>query len=348
MPQVRAVPLIILIAVIALSSCSVATEVAITTPATPAKANEIALSGLPAVGPIPGQHWHAAYVVRICDEVLAPFDSTDDPLGIHSHDDGLVHIHPFFESSGYENATMGLFADAMGVALEEGMITLPGGGTWRDGDMCDEKPGRVFIDRWSGPTPESEFERIFESPEATRFLADGEMYQIAFAPVDSPPVVPPSSALLDQVSNLDLQIGDPWVDISPSAPQGHVQLWTIASVDSPPCDTSEVPERVLSGASSCFSRAGEVVSAHEAIVGARPVTSNRQPAVELEITPAFRAVIASHFLTTDNPLAFAIQVGDEVVYAPQLARLPLSPNRLVLSGGMTEDSARAFAALLSR
>src|SRR6187397_724629 len=40
-------------------------------------------------------HWHAAYGVDICGELQPPLSSgTADPNGIHTHDDGVMHIHP--------------------------------------------------------------------------------------------------------------------------------------------------------------------------------------------------------------------------------------------------------------
>lgn len=43
-------------------------------------------------------HWHSAYSIYVCDEI-SPWvyfdDSGQDTTGIHSHGDGLIHIHPF-------------------------------------------------------------------------------------------------------------------------------------------------------------------------------------------------------------------------------------------------------------
>lgn len=303
---------------------------------------------LPDVGPIPGaSHWHAAYVVRICNDVLAPFDSTDDPLGIHSHSDGVMHVHPFFEESGYEAATVGLFADAMGLELGDGELTLPGGGTWRDGDLCDGEPGRVFVDRWTGPSPESDVERIFSNPADVRFLADGELYQIAFAPVDSPPVVPPSASFLSELSNLDVSIVDPWVKVDTATTLDQVSVWPIADASAAPCSAGFVPERVESGPSSCFAPDGEGLSGAQAIEGARAVRFNRRPAVELAVSSDLRRLMRDHFVVSDSPLALAIEIDGWVITAPTVARLPVSEDRLVISGGFTDETARQLARVLA-
>ncbi|KAG1647452.1 CTP pyrophosphohydrolase [Nymphon striatum] len=305
-------------------------------------------TALPILGPVPGSsHWHAAYVVRVCDDVLAPFDSDADPLGIHSHADGVMHVHPFFEQSGFEKATLGLFADAMGMTLAEGELTLPGGGVWRDGDMCGDQPGRVYVDKWHDPIPESAVERIFADPQNIRFLADGELYQIAFAPVDAPPVVPPSTTFLSELSNLALNTAEPWVDPDPSTTFADVQLWAVSDVTERPCVGEQVPERVRSGTPACYTRDGAALSAAEAITAARAVVFNRQPAVELRITPTMQRLLQDHFVVTDQPITIAVEIDGAVITAPTLARLNASEDRLVLAGGLTEQTARELAQILN-
>ena len=225
--------------------------------------------GLPVLGPVPGgSHWHAAYIVRICGDVLAPFDSVDDPLGIHSHRDGLIHVHPYSAEGGYEQATLGVFAEAMGFELSTGELTLPGGGTWRDGDMCGDQPGRVFVDRWVGPNSDSDVVRVFDSPETVRFEADREMYQIAFAPHSSPPVVPPTSDQLYELSAAVAEI-EPWVAVDHSADSALIKVWPIAETQSPPCADNAVEERVLYGTPSCFVPGEPAFNASAAFEAAR-------------------------------------------------------------------------------
>lgn len=340
------------------TGCSVTSESVAVTPLRGGRAVTEAPTGMssanvfPAVGPAPGSsHWHAAYVVRICDDVLPAFDSDADPLGIHSHADGLIHVHPFFEESGFEAATLGLFADAMGFELGTGELTLPGGGTWRDGDLCNGVPGRVYVDRWADPEPQGAVERIFTDPDQIRFSADGELYQIAFAPLDAPPVVPPAWQLLPEVSNLLGPVGDPWVAVDPAADPASVALWTVASVAAGPCTGDQIPESVLYGDPSCFERGPDAFTGAEAIASARPVSFNRQPAVELTITPAFRAFIVSQFApgspAADRGMVIAVEVDGRVATAPLLTRPSASETRLVLAGGLSTESAGDLAQVLN-
>jgi hypothetical protein len=345
---VRTFSLLLLVALM-VASCRVAVhELRVAATAPSGGVGALAVDTLPAVGPIPASsHWHAAYVVRVCDDVMPPLESDNDPLGIHSHGDGLIHVHPFFEESGYELARMGLFADAMGFGLSDGELTLPGGGTWRDGDLCNGIPGRVFVDRWASPDPESQVERIFQGLDEIRYQADGELYQIAFAPADSFPVVPPAVALLPEVSNLALA-PEPWIDLKGfNADAGLVDaaIWKIGAVGAEPCGTA-IPERVLFGAVRCFEIVGDKLAAGDAVESARAVALNRQPAVELQMTSELRALINNHFASSTNPLALAIEVGGFVLSAPQIQRPPVS-DRLVVSGGFSVDSAERLAEILN-
>ena len=40
-------------------------------------------------------HWHAAFGVNVCGEWLPNAPEFEDAEGIHTHGDGLMHIHPF-------------------------------------------------------------------------------------------------------------------------------------------------------------------------------------------------------------------------------------------------------------
>jgi hypothetical protein len=79
-----------------------------------------------------GDHWHASLDVYLCTEWLttpAPefetkADSGDVRVGIHSHGDGLVHIHPFNSSESGENATLGRFLEYGGWSVSSTSFDL--------------------------------------------------------------------------------------------------------------------------------------------------------------------------------------------------------------------------------
>jgi hypothetical protein len=100
-------------------------------------------AGNPATGE-PGDHWHAALDVYTCTgwlETPAPEFETkaDNPeirVGIHSHGDGLIHIHPFNSSESGKNATLGRFLEYGGWSAGSTSFDLWGGAKEKNGDPC--------------------------------------------------------------------------------------------------------------------------------------------------------------------------------------------------------------------
>jgi hypothetical protein len=92
-----------------------------------------------------GDHWHASLDVNVCGQWLNPApefetraDSSEIPVGIHSHGDGLVHIHPFNSSESGDNATLGRFFDYGGWSMSSDSLDLwPGS----DGQAQQEENG---------------------------------------------------------------------------------------------------------------------------------------------------------------------------------------------------------------
>ena len=131
-------------------------------------------------------HWHAAYGVYDCvtDSFLTPFQSEFDPEGIHSHQDGLIHIHPFTSSVTGKEAKLGVFLNAMGASLSKDGLELPGGANFDSGAQCDGEQAVMQVVRWEdafvGGAPTNIF---LEDLEDVRVLNDREAYTIARAPI---------------------------------------------------------------------------------------------------------------------------------------------------------------------
>ncbi len=141
-------------------------------------------------------HWHSAYGVAICgDRFEPPFTSEDDPAGIHSHSDGVIHVHPFFPEAAGANATLGVFLGAMGASLTDDRLTLDDGRTFTEGDdTCDGEPAVLQVARWPDATlaGSTDPEVFTEGLSGLRFENDLEAYTIAFAP-EGADLPPPSS-----------------------------------------------------------------------------------------------------------------------------------------------------------
>ena len=141
-----------------------------------------------------GDHWHAAYGIYICDQFVPPIQSDRDPLGIHTHNDGVVHIHPFTRAASGRKATFGKFTETVGLEVDEDSVKVPGGKKYSNGDKCGSKAGEL---QWflNGK------ERTGD-PKKLR-PRDRDLIVIAFAPDGAEfPKEPPSKSELDNLSDV--------------------------------------------------------------------------------------------------------------------------------------------------
>lgn len=159
-----------------------------------------------------GEHWHSAFSVYVCDRWVANFsDLGADALGIHTHDDGLVHIHPFSAGAAGDSATLGVFFDQIGMDVSDGRMELPPGEemesrVYQDGETtCGDEKGRVVLAAWDDSRKtEGEPDSLITSDIAgVQFDNDFQAFTLAFLPdgEDVPP--PPSAATIEQGATVD-------------------------------------------------------------------------------------------------------------------------------------------------
>lgn len=112
-------------------------------------------------GPHIGDHWHASYVVFICTSQQLPFRLWEG--GVHTHDDGIIHIHPTVPSEEGDGATLARWFEYGGGLLTQTQMRMPGTDqTLTNGDPCpDGVPGilQVFanserLDNWIDYIPQ--------------------------------------------------------------------------------------------------------------------------------------------------------------------------------------------------
>ena len=140
-------------------------------------------------------HWHAAYGVDICGEFQPAIPEFESPIGIHTHADGVIHIHPFSSGGAGENATLGAFLEGAGVELTDDSITI-NGETWTEGDQdCDGEAAEVVVAQWQDvQSNDGEPALIRRDFNDIRFREDGEGYTIAFVPEGTTDIPKPDSA----------------------------------------------------------------------------------------------------------------------------------------------------------
>lgn len=155
-------------------------------------------------------HWHAAFAIDICGEIQPnPGDDGPDTKGIHTHQDGLIHIHPFVGAAAGENATFQVFADQTGIEVSDDSITLPDGTTYTNGDDCTDEDGkkqegRVAMYVWPPQaTDATDPEIVTKDIAGVRFTQDGQTFVLAFVPKGADVPLPPSVEALANPSDLE-------------------------------------------------------------------------------------------------------------------------------------------------
>ena len=139
-----------------------------------------------------GDHWHAAYGIYDCGELVPPLDDVKpDESGIHTHGDGLVHMHPFATRYTGEGANLTAFAEQVGLELEDDRIEAPGISR-ANGDECDGEEGVLQLWVWDS-IADDEPTRI-ESDYADYAPPDGSLLTLAFAPEGAEIPKPPAQA----------------------------------------------------------------------------------------------------------------------------------------------------------
>lgn len=149
-------------------------------------------------------HWHAAYGVNVCGAWLPDLaDVGPSTTGIHTHADGIVHVHPFTPRAAGDRARFGLFLEAVGFEPDEpGFLDgfLPTAA--RDGTCGGEAASWTLV-RFDPDAYGDEPVAVVDDPDDipdVRFEANRQAYVLAFLPEGELPPPPPSLAYLDRVS----------------------------------------------------------------------------------------------------------------------------------------------------
>ena len=91
-----------------------------------------------------GDHRHANYAVSLCGEGEPPFPASGG--GVHTHGNGLIHIHPTNASAAGPNANLARFISTTGSRLTDNSLELPSGMKYTGGDECpDGQTGQMFL-----------------------------------------------------------------------------------------------------------------------------------------------------------------------------------------------------------
>jgi hypothetical protein len=145
-------------------------------------------------GPVANRdHWHAMLGVNVCGRWLpnAPqFEYRAGQgavqAGLHTHGDGLVHVHPFTPDEAGANATLGRFVEYGGWRLDDDSFELWDGNEHRNGETCAGARATV---RWSVDGEER------EGDPADVKVDDGQVIALALLPEGVEIGTPPETAV---------------------------------------------------------------------------------------------------------------------------------------------------------
>jgi len=161
--------------------------------------------------PALGDHWHAAFGIYVCDRWVQDLsDQGTDALGIHTHEDGLIHIHPFLAGAAGKSATFGKFFDQVGMQVTDTSIILPPGEPYNEREYrqgstsCDGEDAEVMLATWPDARQTDHDPTIRTSGfNGVHFDTDFAAYTLAFVPrgTDIPP--PPSAASIVEGAAVD-------------------------------------------------------------------------------------------------------------------------------------------------
>jgi hypothetical protein len=309
-------------------------------------------------------HWHAAFGVYICDEFLPPLPESETPLGIHTHGDGVIHIHPFTAEAAGENATLRVFLDSVDVEVTDDELTV-GGATYTEGDdTCDGDEGRLEVVRWADVAdPDADGEPVDAD---ARFRDAGEGYVLAFV-ADGTEVPPPESA--GDLAELGAADGagstattDPTAASTTTAAGPPVAtddrtladgFYPVDAAEPAPCRSPGMrPDRENA---TCYRLPDEPAVDGDAVERAEAVVDQAggQWRVDLVLTEegiaAFNdvAAVCSQFGTTCPVGQVALLVDDEVVMAPTITQPSFERDQISVSGQFSQDDAEALADALA-
>ncbi len=178
------------------------------------------------IPPTVEDHWHASYGFYACDEWLPDLQGVKEEqdsagqlisdgfrrTGIHSHDDGVIHWHPFSSEATGRNAKLGVFLDVYGIKLSDGKLELPadqGGAVYEeDSTQCTDADGKsvdgeLVVYAFEAFDTPDKFTTYITNFDDIRLTQDGMAFAVVFAPAGTKAELPPSAADLPALGAAD-------------------------------------------------------------------------------------------------------------------------------------------------
>ena len=165
------------------------------------------LGGVPQMG----DHIHQAFGVNVCGEWKPDIPEFESEVGIHTHGDGVIHIHPFSQLGVGVNATLGrFFQDArddgdLDVEVSDDKLSFLGETVEEGKTKCDgvENP-ELLMAYWKNAADETALPEITTGDfNDFRLTENGAAITLFYGDPDADIPKPPSAANLAQLGAAD-------------------------------------------------------------------------------------------------------------------------------------------------
>ena len=179
-------------------------------------------------------HWHAAFGVNVCGTFLPNEQTFEDAEGLHTHGDGLMHIHPFLQRAAGKNATVGLYLEVGERTYKASKTSFKvwDGKTHETGDKCGDKKAEV---RWALNGKE-------QTGDISDYnMQDGDRITLALLPKDEKIPDPPSTPELAAPSDLEPTTGAITVPSTAAVVPGDTSATTAVPTTSGGTTATSVP-----------------------------------------------------------------------------------------------------------
>ena len=217
------------------------------------------------VPPTVEDHWHASYGFYACDQWLPDLQGNKEELstaggllnegfrrtGIHSHDDGVIHWHPYSSAATGRNAKLGVFLDVYGIKLSDTKLEFPadqGGAVYEEGvTKCTDADGKsvdgeVVVYAFEAFNSPDDYSTYITNFDDIRLKQDGMAFSVVFAPAGTQAQLPPYAADLPALGAVDGgTTGQTTTTVAEASTPGESTTTVPATTTAPSATTSVAP-----------------------------------------------------------------------------------------------------------
>ncbi len=251
-------------------------------------------------------HVHAAYGIFQCDKFIPPFNATalPDKKGIHAHEDGLIHIHPFVQNASGRRARLSVFFAAVNMSMSDTKIKWikdANGTTFNtldvNKDKCGKKKEKAEISVWVWKNKDDKKPTVYTSDFGSLKLKGDAAYAFVFAPKGTKVPIP---ATIDAIA-------------TPSDVNNPATPTTIAGAPATPTTVASATATTIKGAATTVQGAAPVTTVAGSVTTKAEVATTAAGAATSVATTA--APAATTVGTTAAPVATTAKSPDTTAKA---------------------------------